>query len=315
VAPGLRAIFVGINPGMASARTGHHFANPRNDFWRLLHDAQLTPRVLAPAEQWRLLEYGLGVTNAASRATPGSGDLRVSDFAGAGERLATFARQLRPGYLAFVGKEAYRGAFGRRAALGRLAERLGDSELFILPSTSPANAAVSYDERLRWFQELAGRLTRRPLRPGVRALVVDPADRILLVRFAFGERTWWAPPGGGLEPGESELDALERELLEEVGLKHAVIGPCVWTREHWFAEMPKWAGQRERIFLVRTPEFEPAGTLGSDALREEGVAEIRWWTPAELASSGEIFAPRRLQSLLPELLRGPLPDEPIDVGV
>jgi len=78
LAPGLRVVMVGINPGMQSAAAGQHFANPRNDFWRLLHDSGLVPVALGPAEQRRILDYGIGITNAADRPTPGSGDLRVT---------------------------------------------------------------------------------------------------------------------------------------------------------------------------------------------------------------------------------------------
>ena len=147
-------IFCGINPGRVSAAAGAHFANPRNDFWRLLHAAGFTPRLLDPGEQLETPRYRIGLTNAAFRTTPGSGDLRRADFAGAAERLERIARDLRPGAIAFVGKEAYRGAFGERTQLGLQERRLGDTLLFVLPSTSPANAAVGWDERLRWFDEL-----------------------------------------------------------------------------------------------------------------------------------------------------------------
>ena len=147
-------IFCGINPGRVSAAAGAHFANPRNDFWRLLHAAGFTPRLLDPGKQLETPRYRIGLTNAAFRTTPGSGDLRRADFAGAAERLERIARDLRPGAIAFVGKEAYRGAFGERPQLGLQERRLGDTVLFVLPSTSPANAAVGWDERLRWFDEL-----------------------------------------------------------------------------------------------------------------------------------------------------------------
>jgi TDG/mug DNA glycosylase family protein len=147
-------VFCGINPGRVSAAAGRHFANPRNDFWRLLHDAGFTPRVLSPAEQLELPLFGYGLTNAAYRTTPGSGDLRRADFEGAAERLARIARELRPGVIAFVGKEAYRGTFNERPRLGLQDRRLRDTRLFVLPSTSPANAAVPYAERLRWFRKL-----------------------------------------------------------------------------------------------------------------------------------------------------------------
>lgn len=160
LAPRLRCVFCGINPGRVSAAAAAHFANPRNDFWRLLHDAGFTPRLYDPQEQFGLLELGYGVTNAAYRTTPGSGDLRKADFAGAAERLERIARELEPGAIAFVGKEAYRGAFGERPELGLQSRRLGATALFVLPSTSPANAAVPYAERLRWFRELRRLLGR-----------------------------------------------------------------------------------------------------------------------------------------------------------
>ena len=152
LAPGLTAIFCGINPGRVSAAANAHFANPRNDFWRLLHAAGFTPRLYEPNEQFELLPLGIGVTNAAYRTTPGSGDLRKADFAGSAERLERIALELAPRAIGFVGKEAYRGAFGERPELGLQERRLGETALFVLPSTSPANAAVPWDERLRWFQ-------------------------------------------------------------------------------------------------------------------------------------------------------------------
>jgi TDG/mug DNA glycosylase family protein len=160
LAPGLDAVFCGINPGRRSSAAGQHFANPRNDFWRLLHDARLTPRLVEPREQLELPRYGFGLTNAAYRTTAGSSDLRRADFDGTRERLERLAAELRPRLIAFVGKEAYRGAFGERPALGLQERRLVSTLLFVLPSTSPANAAVPYRERLRWFERLAQLLGR-----------------------------------------------------------------------------------------------------------------------------------------------------------
>ena len=153
--PNLRVVFVGINPGRVSAASHAHFANPRNDFWRLLHAAGFTSRLYEPSEQFALLEEGIGVTNAAPRTTPGSGDLRRADFADSVERLEKIARELCPAWLAFVGKEAYRGTFNERPELGVQQRTLEATGLFVLPSTSPANAAVPWDERLRWFRELS----------------------------------------------------------------------------------------------------------------------------------------------------------------
>ncbi len=111
---GLEAVFCGINPGRVSAAAGAAFANPRNDFWRLLHEAGFTPWELAPVEQLALLDYGYGLTNAARRTTRGSSELRRADFAGAAERLASIADELRPRAIAFVGKDAYEGPYRER---------------------------------------------------------------------------------------------------------------------------------------------------------------------------------------------------------
>jgi len=137
-----------------SAAAGAHFANPRNDFWRLLHVAGFTPRLFEPREQFELLGLGIGLTNAARRTTRGSGELRAVDFAGARERLEELVRTLSPRILAFVGKAAFQGVFRRRCELGLQRDALAQTALFVLPSTSPANAAVSWEERLRWFRLL-----------------------------------------------------------------------------------------------------------------------------------------------------------------
>ena len=154
LAPHLDVVFCGINPGFHSDAKAAHFANPRNDFWRLLHAAGFTPRVVDPADQHEVLRYGVGITNAAYRTTRGSSDLRKGDFAGSAERLERLARELRPRAIGFVGKEAYRGPFGGRPAQGLQERRLGKTLLYVLPSTSPANAAVPWEERLRWFRAL-----------------------------------------------------------------------------------------------------------------------------------------------------------------
>jgi TDG/mug DNA glycosylase family protein len=152
--PESRVVFCGINPGHWSARAKAPFANPRNDFWRLLHAAGFTPRVLEPQEAAELVPLGLGLTNAAGRTTRGAGDLRKADFAGAAGRLERIAATIRPEVIAFVGKAAYTGIFGGRVEHGLQERRLGTAALFVLPSTSPANAAVPWEERLRWFRAL-----------------------------------------------------------------------------------------------------------------------------------------------------------------
>ena len=313
LAPGLRVVFCGINPGRVSAAAHAHFANPRNDFWRLLHAARFTSRLYEPAEQFELLNEGVGVTNAAHRTTPGSGDLRRDDFAGSAERLERLAAELGPAWIAFVGKEAYRGTFGERPELGVQARELGATCLFVLPSTSPANAAVPWWDRLRWFNELASRAFGHPPRKGVRALVLDPGDNVLLVRFEDAFGSWWSTPGGGVDPGESDRDALARELAEEVGLHGFELGPLIWTREHWLVDPRRWGGQRERHYLVRTEAFEPAPRFTAAELEAEGVTGARWFAVGELSTV--LTGPRRLAELVRDLLRDGPPEEPVDAGV
>jgi TDG/mug DNA glycosylase family protein len=275
LAPGLRIVFVGINPGRVSAAAAAHFANPRNDFWRLLHAAKLTSRLYEPHEQFALLAEGIGVTNAAYRTTPGSGDLRRADFAGSAERLERIARDLTPAWLAFVGKEAYRGAFGERPELGLQERRLGETQLFVLPSTSPANAAVPWVERSRWFQELAGRASGLPQRQNVRAAVVDDEGRILLLRYGDDYGDWWVTSGGGREAGETDEQTLRRELEEEIGLVDFEIGPLLWERSGWTLDEPGFGSFLSRVYLVRVDSFEPPHL--TEAL------ELRWFLIEELA--------------------------------
>jgi len=154
------------------------------------------------------------------------------------------------------------------------------------------------------------------IREAVRALVVDTAERVLLVRFEFPTATRWALPGGGLEPGESHIDALHRELEEEVGLVGAVIGPQIWHRLHVVPFLNgEFDGQRERIFLIRCDAFEPAPQLTWEQMNAEFVHELRWWTPDEIAASDAHFVPYKLHLLLTSLLRDGPPAEPIDVSV
>ena len=154
------------------------------------------------------------------------------------------------------------------------------------------------------------------IREAVRALVVDTSQRVLLVRFEFPTATRWALPGGGLEPGESHLDALRRELEEEVGLVEAAIGPQIWHRLHIVPFLNgEFDGQRERIFLIRCDPFEPAPRLTWEQMNAEFVHELRWWTIEEIAASDSHFVPQELETLLAALLRDGPPAESIDVSV
>ena len=283
LAPGLRCVFCGINPGRVSAAAAAHFANPRNDFWRLLHDAGFTPRPFDPHEQLELVPLGYGVTNAAYRTTPGSGDLRRGDFDR--ERMLRLVREYQPAVIAFVGKEAYRGLFNERPEMGPQLRSLESTALYVLPSTSPANAAVPYEERLHWFSALRSWIEPTP-REAVRAAVVDADLRVLLVQFendATGDR-WWGTPGGGIEAGEEEEQALRRELREEIGLHEFAIGPLVHEDERTFAYQRTLYRQKNRVHLVRVDAHHPQPTID---LVAEGVVGFRWWALDELDGTDE----------------------------
>ena len=286
LAAGLRVVFCGINPGRVSAAARAHFANPRNDFWRLLHAARFTSRLYEPVEQFEVLKEGIGITNAAYRTTPGSGDLRSGDFDVA--RIERIAREFRPEWIGFVGKEAYRGLFGERPDLGVQSRRLGPTRLFVLPSTSPANAAVSWRERLRWFHELAGRASGLPMRQAVRAIVVDPGRRVLLLHYANEFDSWWIPPGGGIDPGESDEQALRRELREELGLEEFEIGPLLWESSRYFTLDAAFCGQNNRNYLVRVPVMEARAISEAD--------DARWFTLDEVQALPD--HPHDLESLV-----------------
>ena len=141
VAPGLRVLFSGINPGLWSAATGLHFARPGNRFWPTLHRAGFTPRQLRPEEQWELIDLGLGITNVAARATARADELTRQELEDGGRILREKVLRCRPRWLAVVGIGAYRTGFGRRdAVVGPQLERLGETRVWVLPNPSGLNA-------------------------------------------------------------------------------------------------------------------------------------------------------------------------------
>lgn len=153
--PGLRVLFVGINPGVKTARARLHFANPRNAFWGALHEGGLTPTRMDPSEQTRLLELGMGITNAVTRATPGSADVTKEDVERGRERLRRLVEDLAPQWVAFVGKEAYRMATGGGTREhGEMPAPFAGARAFVLPSTSPRNAHLTPAEKTAWFRRL-----------------------------------------------------------------------------------------------------------------------------------------------------------------
>lgn len=139
--PPLRVLFCGINPGLMSAATGHHFARPGNRFWPALHGSGFTPRRLEPAEQVLLPALGLGITNVADRPTARADQLAPAELVDGGIRLRALVERLRPAWLAVVGVTAYRVAFGDPpAAVGRQAASVGDTGIWVLPNPSGLNA-------------------------------------------------------------------------------------------------------------------------------------------------------------------------------
>ncbi|OLT09579.1 mismatch-specific DNA-glycosylase [Pseudonocardia sp. CNS-139] len=139
--PPLRVLLCGINPGLVSAATGHHFARPGNRFWPALHLSGFTPRQLRPAEQGELRALGLGITNMAPRATARADELTAAEMVAGGERLRELVAAHRPAWLAVVGVTAYRTAFAApRAAVGPQDERLGNTRVWVLPNPSGLNA-------------------------------------------------------------------------------------------------------------------------------------------------------------------------------
>ncbi|HLK42888.1 MAG TPA: G/U mismatch-specific DNA glycosylase [Thermoleophilia bacterium] len=141
IAPGLRVLFSGINPGLWTAVVGRHFARPGNRFWPALHASGFTPRLFGPEEQERLLELGLGITNVAARATARADELTTQELREGGRILAAKAAKYRPRWVAIVGITAYRTAFDRpRAVVGAQEETLADSRLWVLPNPSGLNA-------------------------------------------------------------------------------------------------------------------------------------------------------------------------------
>lgn len=156
LAPGLDVIFVGINPGEQSARAGHYYANPRNPFWRLLYEAGLTPRQLRPEEDHLLLTLGYGITDIVKRPSRGVGDLTTADFRRGRRILEEKLRACQPRIVCFNSKTGFVNFFGPGVfkCFGRQEVTVGASRVFVMPSTSPANAGIPLTAKLRYFRAL-----------------------------------------------------------------------------------------------------------------------------------------------------------------
>jgi TDG/mug DNA glycosylase family protein len=156
IAPGARVLFVGINPGVRSALTGHHFAGPSNNFWKLLFDSGFVSERITHVDDDRLPGWGLGITNLVARPTPGVMDLTLVELRGGRAALERKVRRYRPGVVALVGITVYRALFPQTRAItpGRTRDRLGEAPVWVLPNPSGRNAHYSYQEMVRAFRAL-----------------------------------------------------------------------------------------------------------------------------------------------------------------
>jgi TDG/mug DNA glycosylase family protein len=155
ISGGLRVLFCGINPGMMSAATGHHFAKPGNRFWPALHLSGFTPRQLQPAEQAELLSYRLGITNVVDRPSARADELTRAEYVAGGENLVEKVLGCQPEWLAVVGVTAYRDAFGERTAkMGKQERMIGATQVWILPNPSGLNAHYTLPKIAAAFAEL-----------------------------------------------------------------------------------------------------------------------------------------------------------------
>jgi TDG/mug DNA glycosylase family protein len=162
IAPDLRVLFCGINPGLYSGATGHHFARPGNRFWPALYDAGFTDRLLSPFEERELLKHGYGLTNIVNRSTANAAELSRSELEEGARRLIKTALKYKPRILAVLGVDAYRKAFGRKdAVIGPQKVRIGESALWVLPNPSGANAHFQLKEMAALFRQLREASIRR----------------------------------------------------------------------------------------------------------------------------------------------------------
>ncbi|MGI5218725.1 G/U mismatch-specific DNA glycosylase [Nocardia sp. CA-290969] len=169
LAPDLRVLFCGINPGLWSGATGHHFARPGNRFWPALFRSGFTPRLFRPDEQDELLELGLGITNVVPRTTAKAAELTAQEFRAGGDALTARVLRYRPRILAVLGLGAYRTAFGRpRTGVGPQSETIGDTRVWVLPNPSGLNAHYTLDALATEFRTLRGAAERADEGPHAR---------------------------------------------------------------------------------------------------------------------------------------------------
>ncbi|WP_084544269.1 G/U mismatch-specific DNA glycosylase [Chroogloeocystis siderophila] len=155
IAPNLRVLFCGINPSVYSAAVGHHFARPGNRFWRSLHNAGFTNRLLSPFEDRDLLQFGYGLTNIVDRATARADQLAPEELIQGQQQLSAKVQQYQPRFLAILGISAYRTAFYRpKAVMGKQDESLHSAIVWVLPNPSGLNAHYQLADLKRVYREL-----------------------------------------------------------------------------------------------------------------------------------------------------------------
>lgn len=161
IEPGVRVLFVGINPGIRSSETGHHFAGFSNRFWTLLFESKLVPERITFADDDRLPEWGFGITNIVPRPTPGIDTIEAHEYVSGRAKLRRKIARYRPPIVAMVGVTVFRAMFPERkgaVTLGPQPERIGTSAVFVLPNPSGRNANFSYAEMLAAFRSLRRRV-------------------------------------------------------------------------------------------------------------------------------------------------------------
>jgi TDG/mug DNA glycosylase family protein len=177
--PGLRVILVGINPGVMSATSGHHFAGPTNRFWGLLYEAGIVPQPVTHEDDVRLPQWGIGMTNLIARPSPGIDDLSPAEYLEGWKILEKKIAMVRPDIVAFVGVTMYRALWkiltqpgppkpkGEGAPVikpGFQKATVHGARLFVLPNPSGRNAHFSYDDMLRAFRALGRAMRALPPR-------------------------------------------------------------------------------------------------------------------------------------------------------
>jgi TDG/mug DNA glycosylase family protein len=155
IAPNLRVLFCGINPGLYTAAVGHHFARPGNRFWPALHKSGFTNRLVSPFDERELLNSGIGISNVVPHATASAAELTSEDFIAGGRTLAAKVKRYRPKIVAILGVGAYRQAFANpKARIGEQAERIHDARVWVLPNPSGLNANYQLPDLVKLFKQL-----------------------------------------------------------------------------------------------------------------------------------------------------------------